>query len=46
MKRDFLPQKDENLETGVLTGDTKDFGKGEIISIGGMYRNRYALVRE
>jgi len=44
-KNEFMPSKEENLETGIQTADLKDI-KGEIIDIGGVYRNKYALVRD
>lgn len=46
-RRKFVENETEDLETGIMTADaTKLFGKGEIIEIGGKYKNRYALVVE
>ena len=44
MKNEFLPLKEENLDTGILLADTKSFGDRKILDIGGTYRNRYAIV--
>jgi len=45
MKNQFLPKKDEDFETGVLTGDNSGFEGGDILQIGGTYRNKYAIVK-
>lgn len=45
MKNPFLPKRDEDFETGILTADTYAFEGGDILEIGGMYRNKYAIVK-
>ena len=43
--KNFLKEKEENLETGVFLADTSAFGSGEIVKMGGHFRNRYAIVK-
>jgi hypothetical protein len=45
MKNNFLPSVHEDLETGVLTADVSAFQGGNIVDIGGPYRNKYAIVQ-
>lgn len=42
----FLPNKDQDLNTGIVTGETKYFDGGEILEIGGPYTTRYAIVKQ
>lgn len=46
MKNIFVQHKEENIATGITKTDNSLFGNGEILEIGGVYRNRYALVKE
>ena len=45
MKNKFLSSKSENIHTGVYTTDNSLFDNGNILSIGGTYRNHYAIVQ-
>eukprot|EP01017_Pseudomicrothorax_dubius_P011907 TRINITY_DN1459_c0_g1_i3.p1 TRINITY_DN1459_c0_g1~~TRINITY_DN1459_c0_g1_i3.p1 ORF type:complete len:407 (-),score=115.97 TRINITY_DN1459_c0_g1_i3:137-1357(-) len=45
MKNAFLKQTSEDLSTGILFTDNKAFDGGNIVAIGGGYRNRYAIVK-
>ena len=43
--KNFLKDREENLETGVFLAETSAFGSGEILKMGGSFRNRYAIVK-
>jgi len=43
--KNFMKEKEENLETGVFLADTSAFGSGNIIKMGGSFRNRYAIIK-
>ena len=45
MKNKFLTEDSENLETGVWTANTSVFKGGEILEMGGAYKNRYAIIK-
>lgn len=45
MKNKLLKEESENLETGVFKATTSYF-RGNIVTIGGSYRNKYAIVRD
>jgi hypothetical protein len=44
MKNAFVKHQHENIETGILTTDNSIFDGGNILDIGGKYRNRFAIV--
>lgn len=47
MKNKFLlPNKGENIKTGVYTADNSCFEGGDILSLGGTYRHHYAVVKQ
>lgn len=43
--KNFLKDREENLETGVFLAETSAFGSGEVLKMGGAFRNRYAIVK-
>ena len=45
MKNNFVKHAHENIETGILKASDKLFDGGKILDIGGVYRNRYAIVK-
>lgn len=46
-KNRFMQEESENMSTGIQeAGMNRHFGNGELVSLGGCYRNRYALIRE
>ncbi len=45
MKNTFVQHKEENIETGIMKTDNSIFDKGDILEIGGIYRNRYAIIK-
>jgi len=45
MKNKFLKDESENLETGVFLANTSIFQGGEIIEMGGAYKNKYAIIK-
>lgn len=45
MKNSFVQHQEEDIATGIKKTDNSIFDKGEILKIGGVYRNRYAIVK-
>ena len=45
MKNNFVQHKDENIATGILKTDNSIFENKDVLQIGGIYRNRYAIVK-
>lgn len=45
MKNKYMKEESEDLETGIFKANTTVFKGGEILEIGGAYRNKYAIVR-
>jgi len=43
-RHNFLQFQKENKDTGVQSADNSIFNGGQIIDIGGSYRNKYAIV--
>jgi hypothetical protein len=44
MKNDFVKHQNENIDSGIFETDNSIFNNGEILEIGGMYHNKYAIV--
>lgn len=46
MKNKLLKEESENLETGVFKASSEYFRGGNIVTLGGSYRNKYAIVKD
>lgn len=46
MKNKLLKEESENLETGVFKASTEYFRGGNILTLGGSYRNKYAIIKD
>ena len=46
MKNKLLKEESENLETGVFKASTEYFRGGNIVTLGGSYRNKYAIIKD
>lgn len=45
MKNAFVAHKEENIATGIMKADNSLFDGGEILKLGGVYRNRFAIIK-